>query len=59
MNFDQFYTQVHEQTLERNFVRFRHRIVVSREGYHLLSPKEKEALNRLHALVLVLSLIHI
>lgn len=55
MNFDQFYTQVHEQTLERNFVRFRHRIVVSREGYHLLSPKEKETLNRLHALVLVFS----
>lgn len=55
MSFDQFYAQVHKQTLERNFVRFRHRIVVSREGYHSLSPKEKESLNQLHALVLVFS----
>lgn len=55
MSFDQFYDRVHTQTLARNFVRFRHRIVVSREGYHSLSPKEKEALNQLHALVLVFS----
>lgn len=55
MNFDQFYDQVHTQTLARNFVRFRHRIVVSREGYHSLNPKEKESLNQLHALVLVFS----
>lgn len=55
MDFDSFYTQVHKQTLERNFVRFRHRIVVSREGYHLLTSKEKEVLNQIHALVLVFS----
>ena len=55
MDFDQFYTQVHKQTLERNFVRFRHRIVVSREGYHSLSLKEREALDKMHALVLVFS----
>lgn len=55
MNFDQFYMQVHTQTLARNFVRFRHRVVVSREGYHSLSLKEKEVLNQLHALVLVFS----
>ena len=55
MDFNSFYVQVHKQTLERNFVRFRHRIVVSREGYHLLTSKEKEILNQIHALVLVFS----
>ncbi len=55
MSFEEFYAQVHKQALERNFVRFRRRILVSRESYHLLSDKEREFLNDVHALVLVFS----
>lgn len=53
MDFNTFYAQVHKQTLERNFVRFRDRLLVDVDAYHLLSPQEKEILNQYYSLVLV------
>ncbi|WP_257534920.1 hypothetical protein [Helicobacter winghamensis] len=53
MDFETFYQQVHKQTLERNFVRFRNRVLVSVDAYHLLPLKEKEVLNQFYPLVLV------
>ncbi|MDY2584638.1 hypothetical protein [Helicobacter sp.] len=53
MDFESFYQQVHQQALERNFVRFRNRVLVSVDAYHLLSLKEKEIFNQSYPLVLV------
>ncbi|MBX7490121.1 hypothetical protein K4G58_01330 [Helicobacter sp. Faydin-H64] len=53
IDFDTFYEQIHKQTLERNFVRFRNRLLVSADAYHLLPLKEKEILNQYYSLVLV------
>ncbi|WP_299550065.1 hypothetical protein [uncultured Helicobacter sp.] len=53
IDFDAFYKQVHKQTLERNFVRFRDRLLVDVDAYHLLPLKEKEILNQYYSLVLV------
>lgn len=55
MDFMDFYARVHTQTMQKNFVRFRHRILVSYEGYRAFLEQDREALNTLHSLVLVYS----
>lgn len=57
MDFAAFYQQVHKQTLERNFVRFRNRLLVDVDAYALLSMEEREMLNQLYALVLVFDVV--
>ncbi len=45
MDFETFYQQVHIQSLEKNYIRFRGRKLLSYESYHLISDaKEKEKL---------------
>lgn len=52
MDFETFYQQVHTQSLEENYIRFRGRKLLSYEAYHLMSnTKQKE--NLYGSLVLV------
>lgn len=57
MDFETFYQQVHKQTLERNFVRFRSSLLVGVDAYHLLPMEEREILNQYYSLVLVFDVV--
>lgn len=53
MDLDSFYQQVHKQSLQKNYIHFRHRKLLSLEAYHLLTPQEKLSLK--YSLILVSS----
>ncbi|WP_238700763.1 hypothetical protein [Helicobacter apodemus] len=44
MDFETFYQQVHIQSLEKNYIRFRGRKLLSYESYHLMNTEQKEQL---------------
>ena len=54
MDFESFYRQVHKQSIEKNPILFRKRVLFTRESYHALK-KEKEIRAADGALVLVFS----
>ena len=56
MDFDTFYKQVHIQATQKNYVKFRGRILTTKESYDLADAKEKEALKE--SLILVFSKIY-
>lgn len=55
MDFDSFYNQVAKQALEKNYITFRYRPLVTKESYHSLKFEEKENLIQRGGLVLVFS----
>ncbi|MDD6055831.1 MAG: hypothetical protein SOW25_07925 [Helicobacter sp.] len=55
MDFMRFYKQVHKQSVDGDFIRFRHRILLSYEFYKSLKEEERAAFNVYYPLVLVFS----
>lgn len=56
MDLDTFYKQVHTQAIQKNYIKFRGRILTTKEAYDLADTKERDYLKE--SLILIFSKIY-